>query len=79
MREGRRGKSGRAALLPPRVGVWKRGPGALLAEQLGHVIHVLIAAAREVHDHDVIAAQGGRELHGVSERVRTLEGGDDAF
>jgi hypothetical protein len=40
---------------------------------------VLVAAAAQVHDHQVVLGQLGRELPDVGERVRGLECGNDAF
>mmetsp|Transcript_18797 Transcript_18797/g.50538 ORF Transcript_18797/g.50538 Transcript_18797/m.50538 type:complete len:231 (-) Transcript_18797:1483-2175(-) len=42
-------------------------------------VHVLVTTAAEVEEHNLVGRQAFCELHGVVERVRGLEGGDDAL
>src|SRR5258708_11551290 len=46
---------------------------------LAHGMHVLVAAPREVHEQNLVAAHRGRELHGVGDRMARLERGNDSF
>src|SRR5690606_39686391 len=49
------------------------------AVELGHGVHVLVATAGQVDDHDVLARQAGRRLHGPGHGVAGLKRGDDAL
>src|SRR5690606_31789326 len=49
------------------------------AEMLGDGEDVLVAAARQVHHHDVILGQFGRDLDDMGERMAGLQRRDDAF
>src|SRR6266699_6676413 len=42
-------------------------------------MHVLVAAAREVHQQDRLLRQAARQLGGMGERMRGFKSRDDAF
>ena len=42
-------------------------------------MHILVATARQVGQHDLVFRQGGRQLGRVGQRVRRFQGRDDAF
>src|SRR6185436_5547519 len=46
---------------------------------LGDRVHVLVAAAREVDEQDLVLRQRGREACGIGERMRGFERRNDAF
>src|SRR5712692_7044234 len=46
---------------------------------LGHGMHVLVAASREVDEQDRIPRHAPGDAHGIRNRVRRLERGDDAL
>mmetsp|Transcript_19189 Transcript_19189/g.60366 ORF Transcript_19189/g.60366 Transcript_19189/m.60366 type:complete len:466 (-) Transcript_19189:822-2219(-) len=46
---------------------------------LGHAEHVLVAAAAEVYEDDVVLRPALAQLHGVVQGVGGLQGGDDAL
>ena len=49
------------------------------AEMVGDGEDVLVAAAAHVHDDQMVARQGRRDLGDVGQRMRRLERRDDAF
>src|SRR5947209_16247136 len=49
------------------------------AEMVGDGEDVLVAAAAHIHDEEVVARQVGRDLCDICQRMRRLQGRDDAL
>src|SRR3990170_4271126 len=46
---------------------------------LGHRLHIFVAAAAQVDDHDLVFGEGGGQLDGVVDGMGRLQGGNDAL
>lgn len=58
---------------------WKGRWSGRHPDEFGGLLDVFVAAAREVHDDDLIGAHGGGRLDRVGDRVGGFECGDDAL
>src|SRR5574337_77261 len=49
------------------------------AGTLGHGVHVLVPATREIHQQELVPGQGRGQARGIGQGMGRLQGRDDAF